>query len=184
MGKEYVGTRHNIGRTMVMSWVIAQHGELVAAKRYSGLLWEGSVGGETVRAFVPECYMNQSGGPIGKIVTSKKQAATLMVVHDDLDLPLGTVRVAFARGAGGHNGVASIIKSLKTDAFVRIRVGISPSVRGVIKKPVDADHVHDWVLGMFSKKEQGILKDVEKKVHASLSHIVEKGVESAMNTYN
>src|SRR3989338_3791561 len=104
---EYVGTRHNVGKDFV---------EALAPK----LPKKAKVAALNV-------YMNNSGGPIKKLIPSKKAAAGLVVVHDELDLPLGRVKVSFGSSAGGHNGVKSIERALKTRDYVRVRGGVRPS---------------------------------------------------------
>lgn len=159
-GKEYDGTRHNVGRDMVA----ALEEKLPAGAKVAEL----------------NVYMNNSGGPIRKLVVSKKAAERLAVVHDDLDLPLGAVKISFGSGSGGHRGVESIIKALKTRDFVRVRVGISPSTAsGKVRKP-DAKKIVDFVLGKFKTAELVKLKKVRKTVEEALLLIVEDGRERAM----
>ncbi len=163
-GKEYDGTRHNVGRDMVA----ALEEKLPAGAKVAEL----------------NVYMNNSGGPIRKLVVSKKAAEKLVVVHDDLDLPLGAVKISFGSGSGGHRGVESIIKALKTKNFVRVRVGISPSTSsGRIRKP-DSKKIVDFVLGKFKTAELVKLKKVLKTVEEALGYIVEDGRERAMMETN
>ena len=96
--------------------------------------------------------MNNSGKIVAPFLKSKKDLKDLVVIYDDIDLPLGSIRVSYDRSAGGHNGLKSIINSLKTEAFIRIRIGISPVVRGKAKRPKD-EAMLTWVLGHFTKKE-------------------------------
>jgi PTH1 family peptidyl-tRNA hydrolase len=105
----YVGTRHNIGRDFLLD----------LAERLP----------KKAKIVTPDVYMNNSGGPLRKLVTSKKAAEKLIVLHDELDLPLGRIKISFGSSAGGHNGVKSVIAALKTQDFVRVRIGISPVPR-------------------------------------------------------
>lgn len=158
-GKEYDGTRHNVGRDMVAA--------------LEEKLPEGAKVAEL------NVYMNNSGGPIRKLVASKKAAERLAVVHDDLDLLLGGVKISFGSGSGGHRGVESIIKALKTKDFVRIRVGISPSTAsGKVRKP-DSKKIVDFVLGKFKTAELAKLKKVKKTVGEALEYLIEDGRERA-----
>lgn len=161
-GKEYTDTRHNVGRRAV------EHFRDV----YEGV---------DADIIIPTTYMNQSGGAV-KDITDPTQ---LIVVHDDLDLPLGTVRVSYDRGSGGHKGVASIVVTLKTTAFVRVRIGIAPkTIFGTVRKPRGDARVQKFVLGAFSKKEQAVLEDIYTKTDVALTTIIEKGKDVAMNECN
>ena len=126
-------------------------------------------------------YMNHSGPAIKKAVGSAKG---LIVVHDELDIPLGKVKVSFGNSAGGHNGVKSVIGALKTQDFARVRVGISPSTAsGKLKRPVGAD-LADFVLSKFKPAEQEKLKKVKKMVAEALELLVTEGVERAQTEIN
>jgi PTH1 family peptidyl-tRNA hydrolase len=161
---EYKNTRHNIGKDIL---------EDIAAKLPK-------------KAKVAELnvYMNNSGGPIKKLVTSKKAAEKLIVLHDELDLPLGRVKVSFGSSAGGHNGVKSIEKALKTKDYVRIRIGISGSTpSGKLKRPAP-EEITDFVLGKFRPLEAEKLKKVKKLVGEALELILEGGPQAAMTQIN
>ena len=161
---EYQGTRHNVGKDFV---------EALAPTLPKG----AKVAGLNV-------YMNNSGGPIKRLIPSKKAAASLVVVHDELDLPLGRVKVSFGSSAGGHNGVRSIEKALKTRDYVRVRVGISPSTpSGKLRRP-DAEKIVDFVLGKFKASEQDKLKKAKKIVAEALKLIVTEGKDRAMTEIN
>ncbi len=162
--EEYVGTRHNVGKDMV---------EAIKDKLPK-------------KAKVAELnvYMNNSGGPIKKLIATKKEAERLVVVHDELDLPLGKVKISFGSSAGGHNGVKSIEKALKTKDYIRVRVGISPSTpSGKLKRP-DAEKITPFVLGKFKASEQEKLKKVRKVVQEAVELICTGGVQAAMTTIN
>jgi len=124
--------------------------------------------------------MNESGRAVADVDPRK-----LIVVHDDLDLPFGVVRVSFGRGSGGHRGVASIIKTLKTENFVRVRIGISPTnMFGMLKKPRGRDRVEQFVLGVLTARERRALPGICAIADDVIRHIIESGYESAMNTFN
>lgn len=163
-GSEYEGTRHNIGK----DFVAAAEEKLPAAAKVVEL----------------NVYMNNSGPAVRKLVASQKAAEHLVVVHDDLDLPLGNVKVSFGAGPGGHNGVLSIQKALKTKNFTRVRIGISPSTStGKLRKPT-GEKVTDFVLGKFRPSEKEKLKKVRKTVREALELLVEEGVAKAMTEIN
>lgn len=158
-GEEYVGTRHNVGRDFLQ-------------------LLQKKLPPKT-KIIIPDTYMNDSGRAFAKFVTSKKQAERLVVLHDDLDLPFGVVKFSFGSGAGGHRGVASIQKTLKTKDFIRIRIGISPTTpSGKIKKP-DATKVVDFVLGKFKPTEAERLKKVRTMVADALDLLCTEGLDKA-----
>ena len=163
-GKEFEGTRHNVGREFLMQL------EKKIPKNTSVVL--------------PDTYMNNSGLAFKKLVTSKKQAEQLVVLQDELDLPLGSVKLSFGSGSGGHRGVDSIQKVLKTKDFVRIRIGISPATpSGRLKKP-PAAKVVDFVLGKFKPAEHTKLKKAKKIVEDAIRLLVEEGRARAMTEIN
>ncbi|HEV7449311.1 MAG TPA: aminoacyl-tRNA hydrolase [Candidatus Paceibacterota bacterium] len=161
---EYNGTRHNVGKDLLMSLKDKLPKKIKVAEL--------------------NVYMNHSGGPIKKLVTSKKAAEKLIVLHDELDLPLGRVKVSFGSSAGGHNGVRSIENALKTKDYVRIRIGVSGSTpSGKLKRPAP-EKITDFVLGKFRPPELEKLKKVKKIVQEALELIVEDSVERAQTEIN
>src|SRR6185436_8128053 len=119
-------------------------------KKSNALTVEGKVAGEKIVAVMPETFMNKSGSAVARFVKSKKAAETLVVVHDELDLPLGRIKMSFNKSAGGHRGVDSVRKAVGTEGFVRIRVGISGSTPGgKLKKPMGEEAVNKFILGKF-----------------------------------
>lgn len=163
--EEYALTRHNSGRMAL---------DFVSQNTKTG-----------AKFIFPDTFMNKSGSAVAKIVKSKKAAEKLIVIYDDLDLPLGSLKVSYNRSSGGHRGVESIIKALKTEAFVRIRIGISPvTPSGKLKKPRSEREVEKHILGEFKKPELEILKKVFKRVSEVVEVIVAEGYERAMNQFN
>jgi len=157
---EYVGTRHNIGKEFVEFF-----GKKLSSAKVLGL----------------NVYMNHSGPAIKKAVGSAKN---LIVVHDELDLPLGRVKISFGSSAGGHNGVKSVEKALKTRDYVRVRVGISPSTpSGKLRRP-DAEKITDFVLGKFKASEQEKLKKARKIAGEALELLLTEGKDRAMSKIN
>lgn len=185
-GQEYAKTRHNTGR-LALSYFVKNHldEELEISKKYKALVGEGKVGKEKIMVVFPETFMNKSGSSVTPIITSAKKAEQLIVVYDDLDLALGNIRISFDRGSGGHRGLESIIRSIKTKAFVRIRVGISPSTpSGKLKKPHGEKDVEKFILGGFSKKEEEELKKIAKHVSEAIEIIISEGRDVAMTQCN
>lgn len=179
-GEEYEGTRHNVGRDFVRS--LAQKEGISVWKsdaKARGLLAKGMFAGKKVTLLLPDTYMNSSGGSLKALVPSQKAAQHLVVLQDELDMPLGTLKLSFGSGSGGHKGIESIHKALKTRDFLRIRIGICPATpSGKLKKPEQAKIV-DFVIGKFKKSEQEVLKKVERKVHTVLEVLLSKGRHEA-----
>ncbi len=184
-GSEYCDTRHNIG-WMSLSAFVAQHTlqSFVQSSRYTALISEGEVEGKRVSMVLPTGYMNNSGVSVLRYLKERGAKDNFIVVHDDVDIPFGNVRISFDRGAGGHNGVQSIINSCATKQFPRIRVGIAQkSFFGVLRRP-SGEALSAFVLGKFSKSEQEQLPTVYAKVDEALVLIIEKGAEFAMQEMN
>ena len=186
-GEEYAGTRHNAGRIM-LEFFRKKHDFSEWEKNGSldALVSTGKVGGKAAAKLVePETFMNKSGASVKPLVKSEKAAEKVIVIYDDLDLPLGRFKISFNRSSGGHRGLESIIKNLKTEAFLRIRVGISPSTpMGKLKKPSGDKAVEDFILGQFKKPELDDLKKLSKAVNEAIETLVLEGREAAMNSFN
>ncbi len=164
-GKEYEGTRHNAGKD--------------AALRLKDLDIK------KVKIVESEEFMNNSGRAIAKFVKSKKDAEKLVVIYDDLDLGLGTVKISFNKSSGGHRGLESVIKAVKTKEFTRIRIGVSPTTaNGKVKKPEGEQKVLDFILAKFKPTEQETLKKVYKKVAQIVETMATEGRDRAMNEFN
>ncbi|MAJ97392.1 MAG: aminoacyl-tRNA hydrolase [Parcubacteria group bacterium] len=185
-GKEYEHTRHNAGRLAVTAFEATQEfGGFVTDKKTKSELSKGSVGKHTAILLQPNTFMNKSGSAVKELITNAKVAERLIVVYDDIDLPFGTLKIAFGRGSGGHKGIESIIRAVKTKKFVRVRIGVAPMTpSGKIKKPVGEKKVHDFLLGEFTKKEHEALKKIYKAINASLESIIIDGRVKAMNIHN
>lgn len=154
-------------------------------KKSNSLISKGEVDGEKVALVEPETYMNKSGSAVAYFVKTKKAAEKLVVIYDDLDLPVGSIRVSFNKSSGGHRGLESIISALKTEGFLRVRVGISPvTAGGKLKKPKGEDGVGKHILGVFKKPEQDILKKVSKRVCDALGILLKEGKDKAMGEFN
>lgn len=181
-GKEYEKTRHNAGRSAVE--LIAKNestGEFIFNKTSNALVVKGSVGGENATLVLPETMMNLSGKAVIPFVKSPKAAKNLVVIHDDLDLPLGTVKMVFGRGSGGHKGVESIMRALKTKEFARIRIGISAAgKKNQAKKVQGEEKVIKMVIGKWKPTEEVTVKKVLKKVAEATRVFASEGIEAAM----
>ncbi|MCX6820146.1 MAG: aminoacyl-tRNA hydrolase [Candidatus Adlerbacteria bacterium] len=176
-GKEYDGTRHNVGREFLQQIEKSAGGGSASGGKE---IRKVELFGKKVTVVTPDTYMNNSGLAFKKLVTSKKQAEQFVVLQDELDLPLGKVKLSFGSSSGGHNGINSIHTALKTKDFVRIRIGISPATpSGKLKKPTGEEKVVDFVLGKFKATEQDKLKKAKKLVRDALELLVTEGREKA-----
>lgn len=182
-GGEYAKTRHNAGR-MALELLASVEGfeDFKLKKLAHANVTVGELGGEKVTLVIPEIAMNLSGKAAPAFVKSVKAAHKLLVVRDDLDLPLGTLKMTvYGRGSGGHKGVESIMRALKTKEFAQLKIGISGQTpKGKTKKPNSGEKVITHVIGKFSPTEEPILKKALKKSAESIRLFVTDGIEKAM----
>jgi len=185
-GEEYTNTRHNAGRMMVEAFA-KKHNftEFEENKSIKAHISKGKIGKETVTLVLPETFMNRSGAVVKELVKNEKAAQKLVVVYDDFQLPLGKLKMSYNRSSGGHNGLESIIKALKTEAFARIRVGLSKAnAKGVAKIPRGPEEVEKFILGEFKKEELDVLKKVAKDVSEGIETFVAEGRDTATMVVN
>ncbi len=181
-GQEYENTRHNTGRMVLQSLT---DNEFKFDKKINSLVSEMKVGKEKVKLVSPETFMNNSGKAISQVVKSVKAAEKLVVIYDDFNLPLGKIRISYNRSSGGHNGVESIIKGVKTEAFVRIRIGVAPeTAKGLAKVPHGDEKIEKFILGGFKDEEMKVLKKIYKTVGEAIVVLVKEGREKAMTMFN
>lgn len=196
-GYEYEGTRHNTGRMAVESfaknakfseWKEDPAGKQAsngAGKKAKALVSRGIVGKTLTALVLPNTFMNKSGAAVAKFVKSPKAAERMAVVYDDLDLPLGAMKISYNRGSGGHKGVESIMRALKTKEFTRVRIGVSHSTAtGAIRKPVGEKVIINYILTKFKPHELEELKRVFKRVLRALEIIATESPARAMNEFN
>ena len=184
-GEEYKETRHNTGRMLVEWFGKSLDAEWKTDKKLNATVAKVKVGKTPVTLVLPETFMNNSGKSLKPLITSIKSAEKLMVIYDDLDLPFRTNKISFNKSSGGHRGLESIIKSIKTEKFARVRVGISPTTpSGKIKKPKGEDAVTKVILGKFKEEEIKELKKLSKSVNEALEVFVSEGLEKAMTGFN
>lgn len=185
-GGEYAKTRHNAGRIVLEEFRSAQNfPDWEKKKTYDALVSKGDVLGQEVLLVEPETYMNESGRSLVSLIKSAKQAAQTVILHDDIDLPLGTWKLSFDRGSGGQKGVESIMAAIKTKAFIRVRIGILPTTpTGKPKKPKGEEAVVKFVLGKWKPEEAELLEKVSKEIIKALETLLTEGLERAMNKWN
>ncbi len=176
-GKEYAGTRHNVGFEVVDLLARRHDGRLKAGKERA-LVDEVRIDGRRVALAEPTTYMNLSGESVAPLVRRFGIAdpTRLVIVQDELDLPTGRVRVKVGGGLAGHNGLRSIKAHLHTDAFVRIRIGVG--------KPSSKEHGADHVLKKVTKSDRELLAVAVEIAADAVELIVAQGVDAAMNQVN
>jgi len=176
-GQKYENTRHNIG-FMAAERLIGKRDLKCNRLRFRALTEVIDFGGARVLLMMPQTYMNLSGEAVGEAARFYKIPADhVVVISDDISLPLGKVRVRGSGSAGGHNGLKNIIQHLGTDAFPRVKVGV-----GAPENP-EYDVV-DWVTGSFTPQEKKLVEPALDRALAAAECIVEKNVTEAQNRYN
>ena len=184
-GVEYEQTRHNLGWWVLDALVLAwQLPPVRRFKKIDGDITDGLIGSEEVTLLYPRTFMNNSGLAVRKLVP-KGAYQQLIVIYDDADLPQGEIKISFGSGAGGHNGVASIIASLGTKDFIRVRVGIAPKPEesDVALRPAGAT-LSDYVIGRVSAIEAKLYTDALPRIVAAVETIIGHGYLVAMNKFN
>ena len=174
-GERYEQTRHNVG-----FWCVDRLAEEWRAdrerRRFRALVQEASMGAYRLVLVKPQTYMNDSGDAVGPAARwFKVPPDRLLVIHDDLDLPVGRVRFRQGGSSGGHRGVASIMEHLGSESFLRLRVGIG-------RPP--SDEAVDYVLSRFSREEQAAVDRILDATLAMVRCVLEEGISEAMNRYN
>jgi PTH1 family peptidyl-tRNA hydrolase len=186
-GTEYAKTRHNAGR-MVVELLATREGfeDFEMRKSAKASVTKGTIEDEKVELVLPEVSMNLSGKVVPNFVKSVKAAKKLLVIRDDLDLPLGVIKMTnYGRGSGGHKGVESIMRALKTKEFAQMKVGISAETpKGKLKKPGTEEKVITHVIGKFSPKEEVLLKKTLARAADAARLFVSDGIEKAMLVAN
>ena len=183
---EYKHTRHNAGRA-VLGYIQNDYGfpDMKYTSSPDAYVSKGVIAGMDCVLVAPETFMNDSGTSVRSFVQNPDEAAQLIVMHDDIDLALGTWRLAWDRGSGGHNGVRSITTCLGTNAYIRIRVGITPvGEDGSAAKSSGAEAVLAFVLGKFTREEGEVIATIGKDISAALPILMTEGVHKAMDKFN
>lgn len=205
-GEEYKNTRHNAGR-MALEYFAKQNDlpEMKEDRKNKTHVSKGALGKTLLALIAPDTYMNKSGNAVTRYIKSQKAAERLIVVYDDLDLPLGEMKLSYNRGSGGHKGLESVIRAVKTKKFTRVRIGISPrTASGSVNKPSGEKEVLDFILAKFSAgggsppkrtsvragasggkaSELDLIQRVFKKASEAVRRVVQDGPMRAMNEYN
>jgi PTH1 family peptidyl-tRNA hydrolase len=174
-GPEYSGSRHNVGFQCVR-WLAKKHGLSFDGSRAHARIAQGAILGKPVVLARPQTFMNLSGQAVkGLLQWLRLTAADIVIIHDDLDLPLGRLRLRPGGSAGGHRGIRSIIDSLGSQDFARLRVGIG--------RPEGNDAV-DYVLGDFNAAERQVMAESYARAAEAMECLLTQGLEGAMNHFN
>ena len=175
--EKYQGTRHNVGFDVV-DRLAEKYQIAVDTKKHRALIGKGVIEGQKVLLVKPQTYMTLSGEAVHEAVQFYKIPADhVLVIYDDVSLPVGKLRVRPTGSAGGHNGIKNIIAHLGTDVFPRVKVGV-----GAPSHP-DYDMV-DWVIGSFSAQEKKIVDEALDRALDAAECIISRGVTEAQNRFN
>ena len=176
-GKEYARTRHNVGEETV-ALLARRAGEALKAGRDKALVAEARVAGKRVVLAFPTTYMNESGLAVGALMRRHRiiDPAQLIVVHDELDLEPGVMKVKVGGGLAGHNGLRSITQHLHTQDYVRVRIGVG--------KPRSKEHGANHVLSKVGKADRELLDAIVERAADAVEAILADGVDAAMARFN
>ncbi len=175
-GFRYRNTRHNVG-FLVVKKISRKSGIPIKKRKYKGLLGKGSIEGRKVALFMPQTYMNLSGEAIRQIAKKEKiETADILVIHDDIDLKFGSIRLREKGSSAGHKGLRSAINHLGTPEFPRLRIGIG--------KDHNIEDVVNFVLTPFNSEEKPLLKEIiEEATECALTWFLD-GPAKAMANFN
>lgn len=175
-GQEYRLSRHNVG-FLVLDWIAEEQGVVLIFEKHCSLWGRVWIGDQEVFLVKPQAYMNRSGVCVREWVSSLEiPFSRLVIVHDDLDLSIGRIRIKKGGGDGGHRGIRSIMRELGSGDFLRLKVGIG-------RPPLEVSAL-DYVLEPFSEPEEVKLKEIIKRASEGVEALIREGPEVAMNRFN
>ncbi|MCI8529923.1 MAG: aminoacyl-tRNA hydrolase [Lachnospiraceae bacterium] len=176
-GREYEGTRHNIGYD-VLGMLAAQEQISILEKKHRAVIGKGVVAGEKCILARPVTYMNLSGESVREMIAYYKldPSSDLIVISDDISLDVGRIRIRKKGSAGGHNGLKNIIANLGSDVFMRVKMGVG-------EKPPGWD-LADYVLGRFSSPERKMMEEGAERAVDAIRMMIAQGADTAMNHFN
>lgn len=175
VGKKYEKTRHNTGFMFVDQVAVAEGAKFKLEKDLNALVCKCDIDGKPCVLVKPTTYMNNSGLAVGKVMQYYKASLDeLLVVYDDMDLPVGTLRIRKLGGSGGHNGMKSIIEVLNSENFARIRIGIGHPEEDTI----------DYVLGKFNRSDAKLMKEKIEQAPLMVKALLDNGLDYLMNNFN
>lgn len=172
-GRAYAHTRHNVGFDILDIFAKKRHVRILG-RQARALVGSVDLYGEQILLVKPQTFMNESGQAVGQIARKHNlKPDDILVIYDDLDLPLGKIRIRMRGSSGGHKGMRSIISHLHSEDFPRMRIGIGRSGEAI-----------DHVLSRFNRKDRQIIDVTLEQAADALNTILEEGIEAAMNQYN
>ena len=175
-GPQYVRIRHNAGFLLVGELAEA-HGVKLRQERHGAVVGTGSIGERSCLFALPQTFMNRSGESVRRVLSfCDLDPGSLVVVHDDMDLPLGRLRLRRGGGAGGHRGIASLLEQLGSPDFTRLKIGVGRPPEGV---PAEG-----YVLQEFAASERETLREALARGRAALEVFLDRGLDAAMNACN
>ena len=175
-GLEYSATRHNLG-FLCLDRLATKHRLRFTSKRGKSALARGAISGHDVALAKPQTYMNLSGESVRDLLRLYKMpTSALLVVFDEVDLPLGTIRLRERGGPGTHNGMRSIVEEIGTTNFPRLRIGVG--------MPADGQNLADYVLGLPPPEERAVLDEALDRGVAAIETVARRGIGAAMNQFN
>jgi len=175
-GQEYEGSRHNVG-FLVVAGLADGCGIRLSAGRGDFMSGVGQIAGARVRLVTPLTYMNRSGLALAQVLEETGAAPDeLLVICDDVNLPLGQLRLRGSGSAGGHNGLSSIIERLDTESFARLRLGVG--------RPPDGEDLVDFVVDLFEDAERTDVDEMVARAVAAVELLLSDGIEAAMTAFN
>jgi len=175
-GAKYENTRHNVGFDTV-EFLSKRHDIRLGKLKHKALIGDGEIGGRKVILAKPQTFMNLSGESVREIVEWYKiPVKNIIIIYDDIDLPVGKLRLRPKGSAGTHNGMRSVIYQLQSEEFPRIRIGID--------KPPEGWDLISYVLSRFSADERKKIDEAVEKAADAVETILKSGIDSAMNKYN
>jgi len=178
-GEQYKNMRHNVGFMAIDAFAGKNNfPEFKLEKRSDSLIsekpFDSAQGDENIVLVKPQTFMNESGKAVKEILKNNP-ATNLIIIHDDVDLPVGKIKIVTERGSAGHKGVESVIQNIGNEGLIRFRIGVGS------KKQTEAKKI---VLKNFSKEEQKIIDETIQKAVGALDTFVKKGLDKTMNEYN
>lgn len=174
-GRKYENTKHNIG-FITLDFLADKNGIKINKIKHKALVGEGMIAGRNVLLVKPQTYMNLSGNSVREVMEYyKADPDQLIVIYDDVDIPMGHLRIRKKGSAGTHNGMRSIIYDLQDEGFPRIRIGIGGDRKMSLAS---------YVLGGFAKEERRLMEAAVGRAALALECILEKGIDIAMGEYN
>jgi peptidyl-tRNA hydrolase, PTH1 family len=173
-GTQYKGTRHNVGFD-ILDLISVKYNIVVNRIKFKGVYGEGNIGGETVILLKPSTFMNLSGESVREAASFYKiNPSNIIILHDDISLEIGRMRIRSKGSAGGHNGLKSIILNLSSDEFIRFKIGVGQPKGELVSH----------VLGKFSKDERVLIDNVSNSTVEAVELVIKQGVALAMNKFN